>query len=447
MTATTLHPIDSARWWQARNLLRRHRGFVLDGARPGQSFLGLAPMRHWRSDAKSTTVSDALGTRRLTLDPLDAIDALWQPSGVSGAFPFAGGLVGFFAYELGPWFEPSVPAATSELPLSAWMQVDSVLVWDHDDDCGWLAIRPGANAAGELARWDRLWAEAAPIAGAFHASAAVPSVDVHGYGRMVRAAQAHIEAGDIYQANLAIAFSAEVEGDPFTCYERLRRGNPGPFNAYLNFGDFQLLSGSPERLVTKRGRQVSARPIAGTRRRGKDAADDSAMADELLLHPKERAEHVMLVDLARNDLGRLCRAGSVRVDELMTLESYAHVHHIVSNVVGDLPQDMGWRPIMRALFPGGTITGAPKVRAMQIIAELEDRPRGIYTGAIGYLADSGDLDLNIAIRTAVVSDGRIVWHAGAGIVADSIPEQEYAECGHKARALHLAIGSEEAVHA
>ncbi|MBC7545239.1 MAG: aminodeoxychorismate synthase component I [Candidatus Sericytochromatia bacterium] len=447
--AAPLYPLDAALWWQSRLLLRRYSGFVLEGAGQGYSYLGLQPVRSWTSTATTTTVQTAAGTEQLSLDPFAAVEHFWQPSGHTSSVPFVGGLVGYFAYEVAPWCESTVAAHESDLPLSAWMQVDSVLVWDHAKETAWLAIRPGTDIAAEKARWDTLWAELAetpPEPTPFTAQDLRRNVDADGYGAWVRAAQAHITAGDIYQANLAITFEAEATGDPFTCYERLRAVNPGPYNGYLNFGDLQIVSGSPERLIRKEGRHVITRPIAGTRRRGRNEQDDQAMADELLLNPKERAEHIMLVDLSRNDLGRICRPGSVRVDELMVIESYSHVHHIVSNVIGELADDQSWQLIVRALFPGGTITGAPKVRAMQIIQALETGPRGIYTGAIGYLADSGDLDLNIAIRTAVVYGGRIRWHAGAGIVADSIPAREYAECGHKARALQLAIGIEETAH-
>lgn len=444
--AALLQPVDPALWRRARGLLRRHRGFLLEGADQGHSFLGLDPWRWWTSAADHTLVREGDAVAVLPLDPFAAVERFWSPSRIPAPVPFAGGLVGYFTYEMAPFCEPTVTAQPDELPLSAWMQVDSLLVWDHAGESAWLAVRPGADIAAERRRWDALWAEPEPDSVPFAARHPETNVDAAGYAEWVRRAQAHIAAGDIYQANLAIRFDAEASGDPFSCYERLRALNPGPFNGYLNFGDWQIVCGSPERLVVQRGTRVMSRPIAGTRRRGRTAADDQAMADELLLHPKERAEHVMLVDLVRNDLGRVCTPGTVQVDELMTIESYSHVHHIVSNVVGDLAPDRTWRAVVASLFPGGTITGAPKIRSMQIIAGLEAGPRGIYTGALGYFADSGDFDLNIAIRTAVVHGGRVRWHAGAGIVADSIPEREFAECGHKARALQVAMGLEEAVH-
>jgi para-aminobenzoate synthetase component 1 len=430
-------------------LLRRHRGFLLEGADQGHSILGLDPYRWWTSGPEQSVVREGDATTVLPLDPFAAVEHFWQPSGIPAPVPFAGGLVGYFSYEMAPLCEPTVPGRLShdsDGPLAAWMQVDSALVWDHGGESAWLAIRPGADPEHERRRWEAFWAEPTPAEAPFAARGLRTNVDAAGYADRVRQAQDHIMAGDIYQANLAIAFEAEAGGDPFTCYERLRAINPGPFNGYLNFGDWQIVCGSPERLVVQRGGRVMSRPIAGTRRRGRNASDDRAMADELLLHPKERAEHVMLVDLVRNDLGRVCAPGSVTVDELMTIESYSHVHHIVSNVTGDIAPGQTWQGLVKSLFPGGTITGAPKIRSMQIIAQLESGPRGIYTGALGYLADSGDLDLNIAIRTAIVQNGRIRWHAGAGIVADSIPEREYAECGHKARALQAAMGLEEVVH-
>jgi anthranilate synthase component 1 len=243
----------------------------------------------------------------------------------------------------------------------------------------------------------------------------------------------HIAAGDVYQANLSRGWTCAVPAGcaPASIYHYLRRANPGPFSGIADLGKLAIVSSSPERLVSVRGRRIETRPIAGTRPRINGG--DAEAIGELIDHPKERAEHIMLIDLERNDLGRLCEAGSVEVDEMMLIESYAHVHHIVSNVRGRLRSDVTPAAVLRALFPGGTITGCPKVRCMQLIAELEGEGRGAYTGSMGYLGRDGSLDLNILIRTLTLSDGVALLRAGAGIVADSEPERELDETRAKAR--------------
>lgn len=261
------------------------------------------------------------------------------------------------------------------------------------------------------------------------------------YLEACRRALEHIAAGDVYQANLARAWRTAIPGSETaaTLYQRLRNANPGAFAGAAALPGFTLLSSSPERLVRVQGRQVDTRPIAGTRPRRPD--NDASAIAELTGSPKERAEHVMLIDLERNDLGRICAAGTVRVDEFMAVESYAHVHHITSNVSGTLRPDVTPGAVIRALFPGGTITGCPKVRCMQLIGDLEGVGRGAYTGAMGYLARDGSLDLNILIRTMTLRGGEIELRAGAGIVADSIPERELEETRAKARGLLRALGS------
>jgi anthranilate synthase component I len=230
--------------------------------------------------------------------------------------------------------------------------------------------------------------------------------------------------------------------DPVEIYRRLRATNPSPFAAFLRYGDFACLSSSPERLVSMRGNTVSTRPIAGTRPRGATPLADAALVRSLLDNEKERAEHVMLIDLERNDLGRVCAGGSVRVDEYMSVETYAHVHHIVSNVSGRLRNEVTPIDVIRALFPGGTITGCPKVRCMEIIAELEGIGRGAYTGSVGYLNRDGSCDLNILIRTITSQNGMFKLRAGAGIVADSSPRQELAETRAKAEGMLRALAAE-----
>jgi anthranilate synthase component 1 len=264
------------------------------------------------------------------------------------------------------------------------------------------------------------------------------------YFDAVERAKSHILAGDIYQVQLARRFTMPIAADPFDVYRLLRALNPSPYMYFLRLpGAATILGTSPEILITVQGRDLRYRPIAGTRRRGRDEAADRRMEEELRSSEKERAEHVMLVDLGRNDLGRVCETGSVRVTELMTVERYSHVMHLVSNITGRLRAGCSPMDALRACFPAGTVTGAPKIRAMEIIAELERERRGVYAGAIGYLSFTGDLDTCIAIRTMVVKDGLATVQAAAGIVADSVPSEEFLETRNKASALLQALAGAE----
>jgi para-aminobenzoate synthetase component 1 len=257
--------------------------------------------------------------------------------------------------------------------------------------------------------------------------------------RLVRVVQERIAAGDIYQANLSQRFELAWAQGGRSLYEALRRISPAPFAGYLRAGGLEIVSASPERLLSVAGGVAVTRPLAGTRRRSADQAEDRDLAASLLLSEKERAEHLMLVDLARNDLGRVAEIGSVRVDELMVVEEQSHVRHIVSNVSARLRAGRDPLDALAALFPGGTITGVPKIRCMEILDEVEPVPRGFYTGALFYLTPSGRLDANILIRSAVVAGGRLTFHTGGGIVADSDPDREYEETLHKGEGLRLAV--------
>ena len=276
------------------------------------------------------------------------------------------------------------------------------------------------------------------------AIASIREEDPERFTQRVLRAQQYILAGDIYQANLSRRWEVQLQPDtrPGQVYALLRAANPAPFAALLQFGGLTLLSSSPERLVRIAQGRVDTRPIAGTHPRGATPEEDSRLAAQLLAHPKERAEHVMLIDLERNDLGRVCVAGSVHVDEYMGVETYAHVHHIVSNVTGQLRPDKGPVDVLRAVFPGGTITGCPKLRCMEIIAELEGEAREAYTGSMGYINLDGSADFNILIRTMMMDGDQISFRAGAGIVADSDPQRELQETRAKARGLLLALGVE-----
>jgi anthranilate synthase component 1 len=276
----------------------------------------------------------------------------------------------------------------------------------------------------------------------WQAPAVIREDDASSFLHGVEKVHDYLRGGDVFQVNLSRAWRAEFaeSPEPAAVYARLRKANPAPFAGLLAFEDWALVSSSPERLVSVRGHVVETRPIAGTRPRLADD-DDAARIRELVAHPKERAEHVMLIDLERNDLGRVCRPGSVRVDELMSVESYTHVHHIVSNVRGELRDGITPGQVIAAVFPGGTITGCPKVRCMQIIAELEGEGRGPYTGALGYLNRDGDMDLNILIRSAWLAGGELQLRAGAGLVIDSVAESELQETRAKAKGLLRALAA------
>ena len=379
--------------------------------------------------------------------------------------PFFGGAVGYFSYDLVRQFErlPSVALDDLETPDLEFAFFDLVAAIDHERDCLMLMFCPPLDRfLGELREKlfregrDRLAALEAQLSGQALTGPRPnppgrlmfqPEQHQSAYMDRVRLCQEYIAAGDIYQANLSHRFRVTGEALPahpdfrsdLLAYGRVRALNPSPFSGLLRFDHTSLISSSPERLVRLNGRQADTRPIAGTRPRGEDAAADRRLADELHSNEKERAEHIMLVDLERNDLGRVCSFGSVRVDELMTLERYSHVNHLVSHVRGILKNDATGFDLLKAVFPGGTITGVPKIRCMEIIEELEPVRRGLYTGSMGYLCWSGDLDFNILIRTLVRRNGQGYLQVGAGIVADSDPAREYEETIHKAQAFLSAF--------
>ena len=357
-------------------------------------------------------------------------------------WPFAGGWFLYLGYELAGEVEPTLdlPESPLDVVACAW-RMGAALLLDHSTGRSVIAAEPGAEEAADRLAADFTSAVPEPALADSLAVGAIAEDEPGAYLEACRRALAHIAAGDVYQANLARRWRAPMPRGVTTAglYRRLRIANPGAFAGIAALPGFAILSSSPERLVRVQGRHIDTRPIAGTRPRL--ASGDAAAIAELTGSPKERAEHVMLIDLERNDLGRLCEAGSVRVDEFMVVESYAHVHHIVSNVSGTLRGDVEPGDVIRALFPGGTITGCPKVRCMELIGELEGVGRGAYTGAMGYLAADGSLDLNILIRTMTVRDGEIELRAGAGIVADSDPVRELEETRAKARGLLRALGS------
>ena len=431
------------------------------------SLLGYDPWLTLRVTGGRCTLHTSASTRVFSAHPLDALTEVlcrYQARPSTQVQGRAIGLMGFVSYDLSRWIERLPAPQPSEQPLEemVWFGMRVVILVDHLQQRSWLvsvvdphgpetAARREALAALEEAeqRLHPTPAQRAPTQ-RFHgrvsgASAGLPALEAtvtqHEFETMVSRALEYIRAGDIFQANISQRFSMPWRRPALPLYRALRRINPSPFACYLACDDLAVVSCSPERLVRVQDGRVETRPIAGTRPRGMSPAEDAVQGLELLLSEKERAEHIMLVDLERNDLGRVCTTGSVVVDELMVLEEYSHVIHIVSNVSGVLRRDARPADVIRAVFPGGTITGCPKVRCMEILRELEPVPRGLYTGSMGTLGFDGSMDLNIAIRTMVIRNDRLSFHVGAGIVADSDPEREYQETLAKAGALMEALRS------
>lgn len=376
---------------------------------------------------------------------LDALDAAWravrQPRDPGDAdLPFRGGWILLLRYELAGECEPRLrlPAAPGASPYAVALRSPVAAILDRRRGTTTLIAEPGFEPL--LDRLEAaLRAPPAPVE-PWAGRVAIDEDDARRFLDGVARIREYLAAGDVFQVNLSREWRARLPGDcdPARLYAALRLTNPAPFAGSFRDGAHAVLSSSPERLVRVSGRTIETRPIAGTRPRF-TGDDDTTRVRELIGHPKERAEHVMLLDLERNDLGRVCVPGSVEVSEMMAVETYAHVHHIVSNVRGRLAEDLSPGAILRALFPGGTITGAPKVRCMEIIAELEGVGRGAYTGSLGWLNRDGDLDLNILIRTLDVEARACRLRAGSGIVIDSIPERELDETRAKARGLLRAL--------
>ncbi|MEM8544562.1 MAG: anthranilate synthase component I family protein [Cyanobacteria bacterium P01_H01_bin.119] len=461
--------------------------FLLESVEGGEtlarySFLGCDPLWVLETRRDRTTQTHRDGSiQTFEGDPFQILAdciAPYAPVKLAELPPGIGGLFGFWGYELIQWIEPSVPiypAKAEDLPDGLWMQVDNLLIFDQVKRKIWaIAYADLRQHSGDLetayqqacdrvthlvsklqhpiSRGDAVLGWTSPDSP--NRGAPLPYTSNRSKAEFcasVEAAKRHIQAGDIFQTVISQRLTTPYRGDPFNLYRSLRLVNPSPYMAYFQFNQWQIIGSSPEVMV-KATRSDTAdgplralvRPIAGTRPRGKTAAEDDALAADLLQDPKEIAEHVMLIDLGRNDLGRVCVSGSVTVDQLMVIERYSHVMHIVSNVVGELdPQKTAW-DLLKACFPAGTVSGAPKIRAMQIIYELEPDRRGPYSGVYGYYDFEGQLNSAITIRTMIVqsqADGSAHVHvqAGAGLVADSIPEREYEETLNKARGMLEAI--------
>jgi para-aminobenzoate synthetase component I len=361
--------------------------------------------------------------------------------------PFEGGLIGYFGYDLAPLLErlprkarrdsllPDVRFALYDTAVTVDHKTGSVELWAHD------LWNEGARATAERGRWWRQALARRPTMPA-RSSAFDPlksGFSPDEYRAAVARALDYIAAGDAFQVNLSQRFTTRGQPVPLDLYLRLKAESPAPFSAFLQWDDLALVSGSPECFYQTRGESLVTRPIKGTRPRGLDAASDARLAAELASSAKDRAELTMIIDLERNDLSRVCRYGTVRVIEPMALESFAQVHHLVATVEGRLQPGLGPIDVVRAMFPGGSITGAPKIRAMEIIDELEPNRRGLYTGAIGYFSRGGSSAFNIAIRTLVVEGDHVSYQVGGGIVADSDPEAEYAETLHKGRGIRQVL--------
>ncbi len=369
--------------------------------------------------------------------------------GEDNSLPFTGGAVGYFSYDIIHRFEPGVEATASDDVIAAYMLVDRFIVHDNLKGIVHLCVldEDEKEAALILDGIERSLSTATYPAPFHPLSQPQLELDIppsnfskEAYEAMVEQAKEYILAGDIFQVVLSQRFSKPLDVEPLAIYRAIRHINPSPYLFYMAVQDVTLIGSSPEILVRKEGSKAIVRPIAGTRPRGRTDAEDSALEQELLADSKELAEHVMLVDLGRNDLGRVSEYGTVKVTDSMAIERYSHVMHIVSQVEGELRSDVDALDLLAATFPAGTLSGAPKIRAMQIIAELEGQVRGPYGGCIGHISFGGEqMDTAIIIRTAVIENGQLHVQAGAGVVADSVPENEYQECVNKASAMFRAV--------
>ncbi|MCK6078716.1 anthranilate synthase component I family protein [Paenibacillus silvae] len=480
--------------WEAAWQYASPDAIVLENGKGGRyTFLGLNPVSIVSGKGLEATIVDVSQgiTRTDRGKPLDVLKrwmAPYRAPRVNGAPDFAGGCAGYLSYDVARSLEklPTLAEDQPALPDYWWMRFEEVWAYDHEQQALFCMVHLELNpeqqehtdlrslyAAAErrAAAMQQRWLHILGFAQAEEQQQALelrhrqvhlalrpeeseqetegwhttfPQKD---FEQAVHKVQEYIRQGDVFQVNLSLRHEKKLQSSGEHIYEWLRIVNPSPYMGMLRSPDFQLVSGSPELLVKVENGKVSARPIAGTRRRGRDAAEDQAMADELLRSEKERAEHIMLVDLERNDIGRIAAYGTVHVPELMTIEKYSHVMHLVSQVEGRLAEGLSVYDVIAATFPGGTITGAPKIRTMEIIEELEPVRRGPYTGSIGWIDYSGNMELNIIIRTLAIKDGTGYVQAGAGIVIDSDPYREYRECRNKARAMMRAVNYSERAEA
>ncbi|MEW6739319.1 MAG: anthranilate synthase component I [Nitrospirota bacterium] len=448
--------------------LNKKPSFLLESVVGGEkwarySFIGIGPSMTITCRGKKVEIKNGgVVIETETSDPLNVIKDIlskFRPVDTKGLPRFSGGLVGYIGYDVVKFFErvPDNPKPEIDMPDIFLMLADTVLIFDNLRQT--IKVVCNTHTEGKdikesyaeaEARIDKIIDElrqgaysSAPIAHGLSPLAQTENFSSNftkeDFLNAVEKAKEYVMSGDVVQVVLSQRFEKQTSASPFDIYRSLRIINPSPYMYYLDIGESQIVGSSPEILVRLEGDKITLRPIAGTRKRGETEEEDKALEDDLKKDPKEIAEHIMLVDLGRNDVGRVAEIGSVNVTELMTVERYSHVMHIVSNVEGRLKKGLDAFDVFRACFPAGTVSGAPKVRAMEIIEELEPTKRGAYAGAVGYFGYSGNMDTCITIRTLIIKDGKVYVQAGAGIVADSVPENEYMETLNKAMAMMKAV--------
>ncbi len=452
----------------------RHEGpaFLFESIVGGErisrfSFLGANPRKVFRVFEETTTIQHKDGTTERVptpADPLQLIEsemANYQPVEIPDMPTFSGGAVGFVGHEFIHTIEPTVPKPTEnplEVPILYYLITDSVIIFDHVRQVLRICVHAHSDDGHADEAYDKAIAEIeriyyllerqrpfghSPIGEPGEVTVPDGNFTKERFENAVEKVKDYVRSGDVIQTVLSQRFVKNFEPTPIDLYRALRTVNPSPYMFLMEDADFAVVGASPEVHVRLTGDQVEIRPIAGTRHRGKTEAEDLALEQDLLADAKEKAEHLMLVDLARNDIGRVCQYGTIQVPDYMTIERYSHVMHIVSQVVGTIRPECTAYDLLRATFPAGTLSGAPKVRALQIIAELEESQRGVYGGALGYFGFGGNHDSCICIRTAVIKEGKIYIQSGAGIVADSVPENEFMETVNKAKGMLKAVSLAE----
>ncbi|MBS4209244.1 anthranilate synthase component I family protein [Bacillus sp. FJAT-50079] len=443
-------PFTKDQFFQAyvNRTAKEEQHILLESGRTGKySIAGIKPFAVLKGSENKVEI-DCRGERTVIEgNPLRVMEqwlGQYECSKIAGLPDFQGGAIGYISYDYGQCIEnlPNIAQDDLKFPILYFIVFQEWAVFDHEEECLWMMALNGEGVDTQLEAAEKEWSKFAyenptSIVTTTNSDRQV-SLTEEEFIDAVKKIQDYISAGDIFQVNLTVRQSEPLDIPPIEVYKELRRLNPSPYMGYMHTPDFQIVSGSPELLIRKDGKLVSTRPIGGTRPRGVNDEEDMRLAEELLGNEKEQAEHIMLVDIERNDLGKVCEYGSVNVDQLMTIEKYSHVMHIVSHVSGVLAEEKSNADLIDAVFPGGTITGAPKVRTLEIIEELEPVKRGAYTGSLGWIGFNKDLHLNVIIRTMLVKDGQCHVQAGAGIVIDSDPKAEYEESLKKALALWKA---------